>query len=71
MRKIKILDVGPYPRKLNVGDEQDIFFVEGDDGPFGQWKKKYNSFTGETKVVEKTKKKLIKNFEREEICCER
>ena len=67
MRKTKILDVGPYPRKLNVGDEQDMVFVEGDDGPFymkpdDQRKKKYDSFTGETKVVEKTKKKLIENL---------
>ena len=66
MRKT-ILDVGPYPRKLNVGDEQDMVFVEGDDGPFymkpdDQRKKKYDSFTGETKVVEKTKKKLIENL---------
>ena len=61
------MDVRPYPRKLNVGDVQEMVFVEVCDGPFymkcdDQQKKKYDSCTGEMKVVEKTKKKLIENL---------
>ena len=32
LSETKILDVGTYPRKLNIGDRQSMLFMDNDDG---------------------------------------
>jgi len=63
LRKTKIEETGPYQCILKVGDEQNMKFVDTDDGPFylhnnHRIARKYDRIKGEKRVVEKNKKKL-------------
>ena len=67
LRKTIIQDVGTYHRVLNIGDEQCMDFMEGDQGPFymspeEQARRKYNTPTGRVKIIQKTKKQLLEEL---------
>ena len=72
LRKTTLLDIGPYPCLLKIGDEQEMVFKEGDTGPFymstnEQLQKKYDRSTGKIKFVEKTKKELIEELKKKKF----
>lgn len=72
LRKTTLLDIGPYPCLLKIGDEQEMVFKEGDTGPFymstnEQLQRKYDRSTGKIKVVEKTKKELIEELKKKKF----
>jgi hypothetical protein len=59
--------VGPQPRILHVGDNQEMHFVEGDSGPFWmtlaqQAKTKHDRQLGTAKTRNKTKIELLKDL---------
>ena len=67
LRNTKIREVGTYRRILNIGDEQCMTFSDSDDGPFclipeERIRKKYDQFSGVTKIIEKNKKKLMEEL---------
>ena len=69
LRNTKIREVGTYGRTLDVGDEQLMTFSDSDDGPFyltpeEQIRKKYDQFSGVTKIIEKNKKKLMEELKK-------
>ena len=60
-------EVGPHPRRLNVGDTQVMYFQDDDDGPF--WmaaplrsETKYDQQLGTSKTRNKTKIELLKDL---------
>jgi hypothetical protein len=62
-----IHEVGPHPRILHVGDNQEMHFVEGGNGPFWmtlakQAKTKHDRQLGTAKTRNKTKIELLKNL---------
>jgi hypothetical protein len=62
-----IHEVGPHPRILHVGDNQEMHFVEGDNGPFWmtlakQAETKHDRHLGIAKTRNKTKIELLKDL---------
>ena len=67
MRNTTINELGTYPAQLRVGNIQILSFVMGDKGPFylsseERESLKFDSFTGQTKVLNKTKKMLVEEI---------
>ena len=67
MRNTTINELGTYPAQLEVGDSQSLSFLSGDNGPFylsveEREGLKFDSFTGERKMLKKTKKMLVKEI---------
>lgn len=70
MHNTIVKEVGPYPRKLNVGDIHQMSFTEDDIGPFyfsdyEQQRCRFNCLTGQQKTLFKTKK-MIKFYCKDE-----
>jgi hypothetical protein len=62
-----IHEVGPHPRILHVSDNQEMHFVEGDNGPFWmtlaqQAKTKHDRHLGTAKTRKKEKIELLKDL---------
>ena len=69
MRNTTINELGNYPAKLNVGGTQSLSFISGDEGPFYLSAEereglKHDTFTGEKKILNKTKKMLVEEIKR-------
>ena len=64
MRDTIIRDIGTYERKLDVGDIQITFFLEGNEGPFypppqERTRRNNDQPTGKIKRITKSKKQLM------------